>query len=235
MSLPLVDARALSRRFGAVVALDRVTLAVNAGEVALLLGANGAGKTTLIRILAGLTRPNAGTVRIGGHDLFQEPDARREVGFLSHLALMYQDLTPRENLRFVATLHGLDDAEGRVRAALDDVGLAGRADRPVRGFSRGMLQRLALARATLHAPSVVLLDEPFTGLDAAASRTLATRIAALRDAGRAVVAVTHDPSELWTESTRVVVLEGGRVVRDEPRPDTDPLDFRRELTLALGG
>jgi heme exporter protein A len=230
---PLIDARNLSRRFGPVTALADVTLTVDPGEVVLLLGANGAGKTTLIRILAGLTRPDRGTVRIAGADLGADPEARQQVGLLSHLALMYQDLTPRENLRFVATLHHLDAIEDRVQRALVDVGLEGRADRTVRGFSRGMLQRLALARATLHAPMLLLLDEPFTGLDPLASRTLAARIAAERDAGRTVVAVTHDPSELWAEATRVVVLAAGRVVRDEARP-VDLTAFRAELVGAAG-
>jgi heme exporter protein A len=225
---PLIDARNLSRRFGPVVALADVTLRVERGEVVLLLGANGAGKTTLIRILAGLTRPDRGTVRIAGADLAADPAARQQVGLLSHLALMYQDLTPRENLRFVATLHHLDAIEERVQRALEDVGLEARADRPVRGFSRGMLQRLALARATLHAPTLLLLDEPFTGLDPLASRTLAARIAAERRAGRTVVAVSHDPSELWTEATRVVLLAAGRVVRDAARPE-DLAAFRDEL------
>jgi len=232
MPSPLIVASNLSRRFGPVAALDDVSLEVDPCEVVLLLGANGAGKTTLIRLLAGLTRPTRGRVRIAGEDLWAEPAARQRVGFLSHLALMYQDLTPRENLRFVATLHQLRDADATVQRALEEAGLAGRADRAVRGFSRGMLQRLALARATLHEPEVLLLDEPFTGLDPLASRTLAARIAAWRAAGRTVVAVTHDPAELWAEATRVVVLAAGRVARDTPRP-ADLAEFRDALTAVL--
>lgn len=220
---PLVAAASLIRRFGAVAALSGVDLEVSAGEAVLLLGANGAGKTTLLRILAGLSRPNRGTVTIGGHDLFASPEARRQVGFVSHSALLYEDLTPRENLRFTASLHRLHDSESRVSRALEIAGLQARADRPVRGFSRGMMQRLALARATLHEPDVLLLDEPFTGLDAEASRVLASRVAADKAAGRAIVAVTHDPGELWQVTDRVVVLERGKVVFDGARPGT-PLE-----------
>ncbi len=215
----LISATGLVRRFGAVAALSGVDLEVNRGEAVLLLGANGAGKTTLLRILAGLTRPLRGSVRIDGRDLWADPDARAMIGFVSHSALLYEDLTPRENLRFAATLQRLDDAGTRVERALQAAGLAARADRPVRGFSRGMLQRLALARGTLHEPEVLLFDEPFTGLDPDASRTLAARIAGLHEAGRTIVAVSHDPSELWSVASRVVVLDAGRIRHDGPRPD----------------
>lgn len=216
-----ISASRLVRRFGAVVALDQVDLEVHAGEVVLLLGANGAGKTTLVRTLAGLVRPHRGTVLMAGFDPARDVAARRQIGFLSHAAMLYEDLTPRENLGFTAALHQLDDPDRRIAAALENAQLDHRADRPIRGFSRGMLQRLALARATLHDPAILLLDEPFTGLDALASRGLATRIAAAAEQGRTVVAVTHDPRELWSAATRVVVLQGGRKVMDLPRPD-DP-------------
>ena len=225
---PVIAASGLVRRFGAVTALAGVDFTVQAGELVLLLGPNGAGKTTLLRALAGLVRPLRGSVRIAGRDLHAEPDARRAVGFLSHQAMLYDDLTPRENLRFAAALHGLDAAERRIDDALAAVGLASRADTLVRGFSRGMLQRLAIARATLHAPPVLLLDEPFTGLDADASAELRRWIGARRDGGDTVAAVTHDPAELWPLADRVVVLQGGRVALDEPRP-ADLAAFRARL------
>lgn len=225
---PVIEARNLSRRFGSVAALTDLSLTVDPGEVVLLLGPNGAGKTTLLRILAGLCRPDRGTVRVAGAELFGDPVARQRVGFLSHHALLYADLTPRENLRFVAALHRLHDPDATVAHAIALAGLESHADRPARGFSRGMLQRLALARATMHAPPVLLLDEPFTGLDPVATRLLATRIAAERAAGRAIVAVTHDPSELWTAASHVLVLDAGRVVLHERRPD-DLAAFRERL------
>lgn len=215
----LVHVHGLERRFGTVAALRGVDLDVEAGECVLLVGPNGAGKSTLLRTLAGLVRPTRGTVTVAGRDLWRDPSARRAVGFLSHHAFVYDDLTARENLRFAAALHGLDGVESRIDAALDAAGLTRRADATVAGFSRGMLQRLAIARATLHDPALLLLDEPFTGLDAPAGDALRERLAALR-AGRALVCVTHEPSELWTLASRVVVLVGGRVVLDAPRPES---------------
>lgn len=223
-----ISATGLVRRFGAITALSGVDLTVTAGELVLLVGANGAGKTTLLRILAGLARPLRGAVLVAGRDLHADPEARRAVGFLSHSALLYEDLTPRENLAFAAALHRLHDSGVVVTRALEMAGLEARADRPTRGCSRGMLQRLALARATLHDPPILLLDEPFTGLDAQASRALVSQLIVDRDRGRAIVAVTHDPEVLWSAATRVVLLEGGTVALDVPRPD-DPLPIRERI------
>ncbi len=228
---PVVEAIALERRFGPVAALHGVTLAVQPGEVVLLLGPNGAGKSTLLRCLAGLARPTRGTVRVGGIDLSRDPSARGVIGMLSHVAMVYDDLTPRENLRFAATLHEIADPTERIDAALRAAALDEHADRPVRGFSRGMLQRLALARATLHAPAVLLLDEPFTGLDARATEALRARVADERERGRVQICVTHDPAELWDVATRVVVLVAGRVVHDAPRAES--LDAVRAMYSEL--
>ncbi len=217
---PLLVAEALVRRFASVTALAGVSLTVHAGDVVLVLGPNGAGKTTLLRCLAGLARPLRGRVMVAGRDVHADPAARAALGFLSHNALVYEDLTPRENLRFAAALHGLDDPEPRLITALAAAHLEERADLPVRGFSRGMLQRLALARATLHHPDLLLLDEPFTGLDAAAAEALRARLLAEREGGTAIVCVTHDPAELWEVATRVVILVGGRVVVEGARPAT---------------
>lgn len=232
MTLPLLEATALVRRFGGVRALGGVSLAVAPGELVLLLGPNGAGKTTLLRTIAGLARPSGGRVTVAGRDVHREPEARAALGFLSHNALLYDDLTPRENLRFAATLHGLDDAERRIDGALAAAALVERADRPVRGFSRGMLQRLALARALLPDPPLLLLDEPFTGLDFPSAETLRRRLAAERAAGRALVCVTHGPEELWAIATRVIVLVSGTVRLDLPRPP-DLHAFREELAEVL--
>lgn len=216
---PLLHANSLVRRFGPVTALGGVSLAVEPGEVVLVLGPNGAGKSTLLRCLTGLARPLRGTVHVSGRDVHADPDARASLGYLSHNALVYEDLTPRENLRFAAALHGLHDAEAQIRQALATARLTERADTPVRGFSRGMLQRLALARATLHRPALLLLDEPFTGLDVPAAGVLREGLRAERENGTAIVCVTHDPGELWSVATRVVILVGGRLVHDGPLPD----------------
>ncbi|HET9064851.1 MAG TPA: heme ABC exporter ATP-binding protein CcmA [Gemmatimonadales bacterium] len=225
---PLVRATGLVRRFGLIRALDQLSLEVRVGELVLLLGANGAGKTTLLRALAGLVRPLRGRVQVCGRDVHAEPGARGAVGFLSHHAMVYDDLTPRENLRFHAALHRLDGAEREIEAALELVGLIDRADLPARGFSRGMLQRLALARTDLHRPPLLLLDEPFTGLDPVAADTLRQRIATWRTADRGIIAVTHDPAAIWTLATRVVVMQHGRIVHDQPRSG-DLMDVRPTL------
>jgi heme exporter protein A len=215
---PIVVVRGLERRFGPVVALRSVDLAIHAGEVVLLAGPNGAGKSTLLRCLAGLTRPTRGTVRIQDRQLRSDPGARALVGFLSHQSFLYEDLTARENLRFAAKLYGLDEVERRVRDALDAAGLLPRAEARAGVLSHGLRQRLAIARATLHEPAVLLLDEPFTGLDAAAAEVLLGRIQAGVERGRAIVCVTHQPAEIWQTATRVVVLDRGAMVLDAPRP-----------------
>ncbi len=223
-----VDAVGLVRRFGPVRALDGVSLELGSGEVLMILGRNGAGKSTLLRTVAGLCRPRRGTVRILGRDIHADPVARRDIGFVSHRAMLYDDLTPRENLRFHAALHRLNASTERVEQALVDAGLSAVADRQVRGFSRGMVQRLTLARADLHSPRVMLLDEPFTGLDPLAARALVERIGGWRADGRAVLAVSHDPGELWPLTTRVVVMARGRLIFDADRP-ADLARFRTDL------
>jgi heme exporter protein A len=215
---PIIVARGVERRFGHVVALRSIDLAVHAGDVVLLAGPNGAGKSTLLRCLAGLIRPTRGTVRIDDRQLRTDPQARALVGFLSHQNFLYEDLTARENLRFAARIYDLDDVERRARDALDTAGLTPRADVRVGHLSHGMRQRLAIARATLHGPAVLLLDEPFTGLDAAAMDLLQARIEEEAGRGRAVICVTHHPAEIWRLATRVVMLDRGTVVLDVPRP-----------------
>lgn len=215
---PIVVARGIERRFGHVIALRSIDLAIHAGDVVLLAGPNGAGKSTLLRCLAGLNRPTRGTVRIHDRQLRTDPQARVLVGFLSHQNFLYEDLTARENLRFAARIYGLDGVEQRVTDALDTAGLTPRADARVGMLSHGMRQRLAIARATLHGPAVLLLDEPFTGLDAAATDLLQGRIQAEAGQGRAVICVTHHPAEIWHLATRVVMLDRGAIVLDVPRP-----------------
>jgi heme exporter protein A len=216
---PVIDVSGLGRRFGHVVALRSVDLAVHAGDVVLLAGPNGAGKSTLLRCLAGLARPTSGSVRVGGADLRQAPAARSAVGFLSHQTLLYDDLTARENLRFAATLHNLDSVETRVMDSLNAAGLTQRADARAGVLSHGTRQRLSIARATLHDPAVLLLDEPFSGLDAGAVERLRDRLGADAARGRAVICVTHQPADIWPVATRVVVLQRGVVLLDMARPD----------------
>lgn len=216
---PVIHVQGVERRFGAVAALRGVDLEVAAAELVVIVGPNGAGKSTLMRILSGLASPSRGRVRVAGLDLHADPAGRGTIGFLSHQSLLYDDLTARENLRFAAAMYGLDGAEARVQRALEAVGLSDRADSRAGTFSRGMAQRLAIARATLHEPPVLLLDEPFTGLDVPGSNALRQRMAAECAAGRTLVCVTHEPAEVWSIATRIVVLKAGKVVFDAPRPE----------------
>jgi ABC-type multidrug transport system ATPase subunit len=216
---PLVEARGLTRRYGAVRALNGVDLLLQRGEVLLVLGPNGAGKSTLLRSLAGLLRPTAGEVRIDGRLLSRDdPGARRPIGLLSHQSLLYDELTLLENLVLAGTLYDLPDRRERARAALAAQGLGHRADDRPRSLSRGMLQRAAIARALLHDPALLLLDEPFTGLDAVAGDRLRDLLLEHCTGGRAMVIVTHHASEAWDLATRVGVLQQGRWGLESPRP-----------------
>ena len=199
-----------AKRFGTHTALRPIDLVIPHGQAALLVGANGAGKSTLLRLVAGLCRPSAGKVKINGRDPQRIPAARAEVGLLSHQTLLYDELTARENLRFFGQLYGLDNPDERLAAALAAVGLNERLDQRVGSFSRGMKQRLAIARAILHRPSILLLDEPFTGLDASASAALHRLLCRFRQEGRTCILVTHRPDEAEDLVDRLLVIERGQ-------------------------
>lgn len=207
-----VVARDVSRHYGRRRALSRVSITCRAGEVLGLLGPNGAGKSTLLSILATLLAPSSGDVRYGSMTAAAAgPALRARLGFLSHDLHLYPELTAAENLRFFARLYGLGDVERRVAGALDRAGLGSRRDDVVSGFSRGMRQRLALERALLHDPRLLLLDEPFTGLDDQSVSALVARLADLRRAGRIVVVVTHDLDVAERLLDKVAVLKDGRL------------------------
>lgn len=211
-----VAVRDVSRHYGRRRALSRVSLTCRAGEVLGLLGPNGAGKSTLLAILATLLAPSTGDVLYGAVRLADGgPALRARLGFLSHDLHLYPELTARENLVFFGRLYGLDHVDIRVNDALVQAGLATRGDDLVSGFSRGMRQRLALERALLHDPRLVLLDEPFTGLDDASAGALVARLRTLRDTGRIVVVVTHDLDVADTLLDRLAVLKDGRLVACE--------------------
>jgi heme ABC exporter ATP-binding subunit CcmA len=214
----LLEARGLRRSFGGLRVLRGVDLAVHPGEAVVVAGPNGAGKTTLLRLLAGLMRPEAGEVRVLGRPVRGDgEEGRRAVGFVSHQSLLYDDLTLAQNLAFTARLYGLPTPARVARAALEAAGLAARADESPRRLSRGLAQRAAIARALLHQPRLLLLDEPFTALDAAAAERLRAELGARLAAGLGVVVVTHRLGEVWRLATRVAVLADGRWACDEPR------------------
>jgi heme exporter protein A len=217
----LLEARGLQRSFGRVRVLHGIDLSLGPGEALAVIGPNGAGKTTLLRMLAGLMRPTAGEVRVLGQPLDRGSHlARRAIGFLSHQSLLYDDLTLLENLTLVARLYLLEHPVEAAQAALASAALADRAGELPRRLSRGLLQRAAIARSTLHDPRVLLLDEPFTGLDSTASSRLRGDLQARLSRGVGMVLVTHNLSDAWPLASRVAVLIQGRWAVDEPRSGT---------------
>jgi heme exporter protein A len=204
----------VEKRFGMRLALRGITLAIAPGEFVALVGANGSGKTTLLRIAAQLMRPSAGTVRITGEGTQTLANIRARCGLVSHATLLYDELTAEENLRFFARLYDLSNANATCAAALDRVGLAPRARDLVRTFSRGMRQRLSLARAMLSGPRLLLLDEPATGLDPEGQSWLGREVARLHAEGCTILMSTHGNNEVQSSVTRAVRLEAGAVAED---------------------
>jgi heme exporter protein A len=220
-----IAARGLEKRFGRAAALRGIDFEVPAGESLAVLGPNGAGKSTLLRLIAGLARPTAGTLTIDGLDTHHR-GTRAKVGYIGHATLLYPALTARENLIFAARCHGLAEPRKRAEVLLDAEGLLPVADRSAGAFSRGMAQRLAIARGLVHDPEVVLLDEPLTGLDRAAVERFAQRIGVLREDGRTLVLVTHDPRFAAQAADRAIVLAAGRIAEicDDAPLDPDHLE-----------
>ena len=212
------------------MALRGIDLDIRPGEFVTIVGPNGAGKTTLLRILATLSRPTHGHVSIAGHALPKgADDARRQIGLLSHQPLLYGDLTAEENLRFFGKMYDVPLLEARILELLDRVDLLDRRQDRARTFSRGMQQRLAIARALLHDPAVVLLDEPFTGLDPHASDRLEEMLHLLRDGRRAVVMTIHDLERGWAMCDRALVLARGKIVYEARTAQVDVATFRAEF------
>jgi len=213
----MIETQGLVKLYGAHAALRGVTLHVPPGQVLVVLGHNGSGKTTLIRLLATLARPTAGSGRIGGHDLVRERDAvRRLIAVVSHSTQLYDDLSARENLAFAEALAGGARDVARVEAALGQVGLDGLGVTRVRALSSGMQRRVALARAMLRAPRVLLLDEAFSGLDQDGSKRLEDHLHAFRSDGGTAVVVTHNLGRALAVADRILILAGGRVAADVP-------------------
>jgi heme exporter protein A len=257
----MIELRKLTKAFGRKTALRGIDLRVAAGESLVLFGPNGAGKTTLIRILSSLSRPSSGAVYIGGLDLRTHADGiRRHLGVVSHAPLLYDSLTAEENLRFFGRLYGVWELEARIALLLEQVGLSARRKDPVRVFSRGMTQRLAIARALLHDPEILLLDEPDTGLDPQAAEVLHGLLADLsgrspaRRAGpadlasgtssppgnsdgiaRTIVTVTHNLDRGLALADRVVILANGRIVYDATANTLTAAELRPIYDQHVGG
>lgn len=226
---------AVVKQYGLVPVLRGVNLHVREGEFVTLVGPNGAGKSTLMAIVATLLRPTAGEVRVGGWQLPEGADRiRRHIGLVSHNALLYRDLTAAENLAFFARLYRLPDAETRILDALRKVGLFARQRDAVGTFSRGMIQRLTIARATLHEPDVLLLDEPYTGLDQEASHLLDELLREEAARGRTILMITHDLGHGLGLADRLAILHRGQIVREVSRAEISPAavyDLYAEATL----
>jgi len=224
-----LEARALEKWYGPLPAVRGIGFTLARGEFLVVFGPNGAGKTTLLRMLCGAVRPTRGSVLVSGAEVGDE-SARRRIGLLSHQTFLYPGLTAAENLDFYGRLYGLSRRREVVGEALESVGLLDRAGDRVRTFSRGMQQRLALARTLLHRPEVVLLVEPYTGLDPHAAAMLSGVLERLRDGKTTVVLVTHNLSQGLEQADRVAVQVGGRWVSDEPRAAVDAAAFERTYT-----
>ena len=231
----VVEAESLIRAFGDRRAVDEVSLSVHAGETLALFGPNGAGKTTLLRLLGGLLKPGGGSARVGGEKVPGGADVRRQVGLISHRTLLYDALTARENVEFFARLYHVASPREAAARALERMKIDDRADTPVRALSRGMKQRVSVARATVHGPTVILADEPFTGLDASGARALSALLDELRESGAAVVLVTHNIEEGLSLATHAAIMHRGRLVRTDQRNAFDAADYAssyRELVTA---
>jgi heme ABC exporter ATP-binding subunit CcmA len=223
------------KRYGATAALAGVDLSLGWGQVLGLFGHNGAGKSTLLRVLTTLARPDAGSVRVAGLDPVRQAAAvRAAIGYVGHAPLLYDDLTPAENLAFSASLYRVADAPARIGALLDEVGASAYAHRRVRTLSNGMAKRVALARALLHRPALLLLDEPETGLDAEGLRLLERLIGAVAQAGGTVVLSTHDLERGLRVADEALVLRRGRVALAAPAASLDVASLEAAVSGEAG-
>ena len=235
--LPIVEAADLARSFGSRKAVAGVTFSLAPGDCLAVFGPNGAGKTTLLRMLAGLLKPSSGSARLAGVPLPGGTAARSRVGLISHHTMLYEALSARENVSFAARLYGIRNPQERVDDSLRRMSMLERADAPVRLLSRGMQQRVSIARAMVHSPEVVLADEPYSGLDESGARALTTMLKELRSSGTAVIIVTHNLAEGLSLATHAAVMQRGRFVRYDPRDGIDPASYAatyREAVASLG-
>ncbi len=230
----LLLTRDLTKSFGRFTALRGLSLEVPRGEFLTIVGRNGAGKTTFLKIVSSIIRSYAGEVFVSGKNLRETgEETRRTIGFVSHESLLYKDLTVRDNLSFYARMYGVAERERRIDAIIRRVDLEAKSSVLTRALSRGMKQRLSLARAFIHSPSILFLDEPFTGLDERASEILDGFLAEFKASGGTTVMVTHDIERGWRLADRVVVFEKGRVVH-ETSPGASSFDrFRSEYRRIL--
>jgi len=232
-AVPVIEADGLAKRYGPVAAVESVDLVVTPGQSVALFGPNGAGKSTLLRLFATLLRPTTGRLRLFGADVSASDAAalRRRIGFLSHHTFLYEHLTGLENLLFYARLYSLPDPAGVAREAIGAARLENRRDDRVGSYSRGMQQRLAIARVLMHRPDILLLDEPFTGLDRPSCSRLEAALEGERRAGRTRILATHDLGPGLRAADRVLVLVDGRLVLDREARGLDPVSLEALMTM----
>jgi heme exporter protein A len=221
----------LKKHFGQTVGLDGIDLDVPSGSTFAVLGPNGAGKSTLLRLIAGVARPTEGSLRIGGEPAHQRV-SRARVGFIGHATGLYPELTARENLIFAGRLYGIADPRARADEQLEAAGLTRAAHRRVGVFSRGMAQRLSIAVGLVHEPEIVLLDEPFTGLDRNASDRLVERLAGIRERGCTLLLVSHDVALASRWADAAIVLRRGRIAHRESGGSVDPTALENAYAVA---
>jgi heme exporter protein A len=224
----VVEAENLARTFSGRRAVDDVSFALDAGECLALFGPNGAGKTTLLRLLAGLISPSAGSCLVGGVSLRSGVSSRAQVGMISHASMLYAPLTALENVEFAARMYGVANPRASARDALDVMRVLDRADTPVRSLSRGLQQRVSIARAIVHAPTLLLCDEPYTGLDEGGSAALTDALAERCANGAALLLVTHNLAEGLALATHAAIMRRGRFVRYELRSIVDASSYASE-------
>lgn len=222
MSMAKVDStrqvaiHGLVKRYHFQPVLNHLSLTLGDGDFCILVGANGAGKTTLLRILATLARPTHGKIYFGDHLITSSPALRREIGYVGHQPMLYNDLTALENLIHYARLYGCPHPEEHSRDAILSVGLMDHQDKPLRTFSRGMQQRLSIARALLHDPHYLFFDEPYTGLDAQASQWLDQQLQQLHHPGRVILLAAHQPGRLLRMASHIAWLQDGQISHHIP-------------------
>lgn len=225
-----VEALALAKRIDDRTILEDIDLRIERGCFVALLGANGAGKSTLLKVLATLTPTSSGQLRLFGREVGHDGgDLRGRIGLIGHQSMLYRDLSARENLEFFARLYGVADPKGRAQILLNALGLAERSEDPVKAFSRGMTQRLAIARALVHKPDLLLADEPFDGLDAPSAKGLEGLLRQVHAAGKTIILTNHDIEQSLRLAQRAVVLRQGRVAIDRPTSELEAAGVLGEM------
>jgi heme exporter protein A len=232
----LIQVEGLTKSYGYIKALKGIDLTLAPGDFLSLFGPNGAGKTTLIRILSSLIKPTAGRVEIAGYNLAEDTqELRRQIGVISHATYLYGSLTALENIRLYASLYGVANPTQRAKEVIEQLGLGERLHHLVRTFSRGMQQRLSIARALIHQPRIILLDEPYTGLDQHAAHLLSELLHQLNDGERTIILISHNLNRGLALANRVAIMTDGRLIYHQPRTQVKDAEFEQLYFKHVGG